>query len=173
MKLGQELVILFFLLFVIVAITIILKIVLNRLPKQKQNSLKHCIFYAMLPKLIGGQILIRSEMCEDTGIIDDIKFNKENNRINFSCSWTAERDNGKWSPKVPSWGKKYRNLFEEGTLFYMDEASIFVIKNNGFCIVMGMEGGQGVVFLYPKSEYIIKLEDIEGYEVMLPAVNRV
>lgn len=177
MRQGQELVILFFALFVgVVAVIIMLSVVLNRLPKQKRHSLKHSTFYSILPKLIGGQILILSGVLrEETGIVDNIKLNTENDRLdlNFSCSWTAERknDNSGWLPNVVGRDEKYYNFFKEGTLFEIDKASIFKIGNDGFCIVM--KNAQGVVFLYPKGEHIIKLEDVDGYEVMLPIIAEV
>lgn len=178
MKPGQELVLLFFSLFVgfVAVIIMLLSVVLNRLPKQKRHSctVKHTHFYAMLPEFIGGQILIRLVVSfEETGILDDIKLHRENDSLdlNFSCSWTAERKNdNRWLPHIVGRDKKYYNFFKEGTLFEIDKASIFKIGNGGFCIVM--ENAQGVVFLYPKSEYIIKIEDVEGYEVMLPAIAK-
>lgn len=178
MKPGQELVILFLLLFIgVVAIIIILSVVLNRLPKQKQHShsIKHSTLYSVLPDIVGGQILIHYGVAyEKTGIIDDIKLNTENDRLdlNFSCSWTAKRENGnsRWLPYNFENEKHYYNLFKEGTLFEIDKASIFKIKNDGFCIVM--HNAQGVVFIYPKGGDVIKLEDIEGFEAMLPITTK-
>jgi len=181
---GQALFSLFLMLLVgMVVVVIMLKVVIKRLPKQQTHrcAVRHRHFYAILSEFVGGQILLDCMSgWEQTGILKEIKLLQEDDqdKIQFKCFWTATRENGqgKWVPYMTKETRgnpsRYYNSLggrHGNSLYYVDRMAIYKVNERDFCLVSS--DGHLIFFHHPKKyEHLIKIEDVDGYELMLPAI---
>lgn len=176
---GQEGFFLSLILFILAIIVVVMfSMILRRLPKRQQHrkAVKHRHFYSRLQEFIGGQILIGGiNIWEKTGILKEIKVVKEEDgdRIIFHCIWSATRKKGKWSPYMVEdnyvVGGRYFNILGGGygDYFFVEGAAIYQINNeDDFCLVL--DNGNMVFLYHPENKYLLKIEDVEEYEIMLP-----